>query len=293
MKVISLFDGISCGRVALEKAGINVEEYISYEIDRSAIKISKKNWPDIVQKGDVELADFYKYEGYDLLIGGSPCQSLSLMMHNRDGLDGKSKLFFEFLRAKEEIKPKYFFFENVSSMDETSELVISELLGCTPIRINSEDFSAQYRPRSYWTNIPVNMNYEKSKELLCDILEDEVDEKYFYQDYKINNFDPTKVLVGYLDSISYRNTSSVYNTNAKIPTLLASGTGKNKAKKIYIDNKVRVLTPIECERLQNLPDNYTAGISESKRYSTLGNGWTVNVIAHIFSGLPDIYKKEI
>ena len=155
MNVLSLFDGISCGRVALERAGITVDRYIAYEIDPIAIKISSSNYPDIEHMGDVTTADFKQYEGIDLLIGGSPCQSLSITMSKtRKHLDGKSKLFFEYVRALEEAKPKYFLFENVASMNQESKEVISELLGCEPILINSDDFSAQSRPRLYWTNIP-------------------------------------------------------------------------------------------------------------------------------------------
>ena len=181
MKVLSLFDGISCGMVALERAGIPVERYVAYEIEESAIKISKHNYPQIEHCGDVTTADFTQYQGFDLLIGGSPCQSLSIVQsQTRQHLDGKSKLFFEFVRAKEEMKPKYFLFENVASMNEESKQAISYCLGCEPIFIDSADFSAQDRPRLYWTNIPVLMNYEKSKTVLGDILETEVDEKYFY-----------------------------------------------------------------------------------------------------------------
>ena len=122
MRVLSLFDGISCGRVALERAGITVDRYVAYEIEPNAIKISKKNYPDIEHRGDVTKADFHEFEGFDLLIGGSPCQSLSITMSKtRQNLNGKSKLFFEFVRALEESKPKYFLFENVASMNEESK----------------------------------------------------------------------------------------------------------------------------------------------------------------------------
>ena len=158
MKVLSLFDGISCGMVALERAGIPVDRYVAYEIDPNAIKISQKNYPLIEHCGDVTTADFTQYRGFDLLIGGSPCQSLSIVQSKtRQHLDGKSKLFFEFVRALEEVKPKYFLFENVASMNEESKQVISELLGCEPVFIDSKNFSAQERPRFYWTNIPADV----------------------------------------------------------------------------------------------------------------------------------------
>ena len=162
MKVLSLFDGISCGMVALERAGIPVERYVAYEIEPNAIKISEKNYPHIEHCGDVTTADFTQYKGFDLLIGGSPCQSLSIVQSKtRQNLDGKSKLFFEFVRAKEEMQPKWFLFENVASMNEESKHAISNCLGCDPIFIDSGDFSAQERPRYYWINIPVLLNYEK------------------------------------------------------------------------------------------------------------------------------------
>ena len=127
MNVLSLFDGISCGRVALERAGIAVDRYVAYEIDKNAIKVSKKNYPKIEHCGDVTTADFSQYKGFDLLIGGSPCQSLSIIQSKtRKNLDGKSKLFFEFVRAKNEMQPKYFLFENVASMNNESRQVISD-----------------------------------------------------------------------------------------------------------------------------------------------------------------------
>ena len=184
MKVLSLFDGISCGRVALERAGIPVERYVAYEIEPNAIKISKKNWPDIEHCGDVTKADFTQYQGFDLLIGGSPCQSLSIVQSKtRQHLDGKSKLFFEFVRALEQVRPRWFLFENVASMNEESERVISDLLGRRPLFFDSGDFSAQKRPRLYWTNLPIlRPVFTRSNLVLADILqpESEVDEKYYY-----------------------------------------------------------------------------------------------------------------
>ena len=177
MKVLSLFDGISCGRVALERSGILAEKYFAYEIEQSAVKISKKNYPDIIHCGDVTKADFKQYDGIDLLIGGSPCQSLSITRSKtREHLDGKSKLFFEYVRALEEVRPRYFLFENVASMNDESKAVISECLGCEPVLIDSNCFSAQDRARLYWTNIP----FEKDELTECDlilqdILENEVD----------------------------------------------------------------------------------------------------------------------
>ena len=155
MKVLSLFDGISCGMVTLERAGIPVERYVAYEIDENAIKVSKQNYPHIEHCGDVTKADFTKYKGFDLLIGGSPCQDFSTLNRTRDGLDGqKSHLFWEFVRALNEAKPKYFLLENNVSMSKEAKETITNVLGVSPIKINSSLVSGQMRNRLYWTNIP-------------------------------------------------------------------------------------------------------------------------------------------
>lgn len=155
MNVISLFDGISCGMLALLRVGIKVDKYIAYEIDKYAMIVSHKNFPDIIQKGSVVNADFTQYKGFDLLIGGSPCQDLSIAKTNRQGLLGsRSSLFFEYVNALNIIKPKYFLFENVASMSKENKDIISKCLGVEPIMINSALVSAQQRKRLYWTNIP-------------------------------------------------------------------------------------------------------------------------------------------
>ena len=287
MKVLSLFDGISCGMVALERADIPVEKYVAYEIEPNAIKISKKNYPQIEHCGDVTTADFTQYQGFDLLIGGSPCQSLSIVQsQTRTHLDGKSKLFFEFVRAMEENKPEFFLFENVASMNEESKHAISNCLGCEPIFIDSGDFSAQERPRYYWTNIPVTFNYEKSKAVLGDILEEVVEDKYFYN-FPLLNIDLSKQVCATMDFKNHDMHKRIFNPKFKVHTLTTCG-GGNTQKKVYINGKARKLTPIEYERLQTLPDNYTAGVADSHRYNALGNGWTVDVIAHIFKGLKGV-----
>ena len=285
MKVLSLFDGISCGMVALERAKIPVERYVAYEIEPNAIKISKKNYPQIEHCGDVTTADFTQYKGFELLIGGSPCQSLSIVQsQTRQHLDGKSKLFFEFVRAKEEMQPKYFLFENVASMNEESRQAISSCLGCTPIYIDSGLFSAQERPRLYWTNFPVKLPLVTSSAVLADVLENEVDEKYFY-DHPLLNIDLTKKVCATMDFKNHEIHKRVFNPAFKCHTLTTCG-GGNTQKKVYINGRARKLTPLEYERLQTLPDNYTAGVADSHRYTVCGNGWTVDVIAHILTYLP-------
>lgn len=284
IRVLSLFDGISCGMVALERAGILVERYVAYEIEPNAIKISKKNYPQIEHCGDVTTADFTQYKGFDLLIGGSPCQSLSIVQSKtRQNLDGKSKLFFEFVRALEEMKPKYFLFENVASMKNECKEVISELLGCESIFIDSKDFSAQQRPRYYWTNIPVTKITNSCNEVLKDIMETNVDEKYFYN-YPLLDVDMSKQVCATMDFKNHDIHKRIFNPDFKCHTLTTCG-GGNTQKKVLDKGRARKLTPLEYERLQTLPDNYTAGISNTARYTACGNGWTVAVIAHILKGL--------
>ncbi len=284
MKVLSLFDGISSGMVALERAKIPVEWYIAYEIEPNAIKISEKNYPKIEHKGDVTKANFTQYKEANLLIGGSPCQSLSIVQsQTRQHLDGKSKLFFEFVRAKEEMQPEYFLFENVASMNEESKRAISNCLGCEPILIDSADFSAQDRSRLYWTNIPVSRNYEKSKLVLRDVLQDDVEEKYFYNcSFDFHGLD--KKVCATLHINGHDILKRVNNPDFKCQTLTTCG-GGNTQKKVYINDRCRKLTPLEYERLQTLPDGYTDGVADSHRYTAIGNGWTVDVIAHIFKNL--------
>ena len=289
MKILSLFDGISCGMVALERAGIPVEKYVAYEIEPNAIKISEKNYPQIEHKGDVTTADFREYANFDLLIGGSPCQSLSIVQSKtRQNLDGKSKLFFEFVRAFEEMKPKYFLFENVASMKDECKQVISECLGCEPIFIDSADFSAQSRPRYYWTNIPVNMMYEKSNKVLVDIMETNVDENFFYN-YPLTNIDMSKQVCAIMDFKNHDIHKRIFNPAFKCHTLTTCG-GGNTQKKVMDNGRARKLTPLEYERLQTLPDGYTSCVSNTARYTAIGNGWTVDVIAHIFKGLAETAK---
>ena len=285
MKVLSLFDGISCGMVALERVGIPVERYFAYEIEPNAIKISEKNYPMIEHCGDVTVADFTQYRGFDAVIAGSPCQSLSITTgKNRTHLQGKSRLCWEFVRALEEVKPRYFLFENVASMNEESKCIISEVLGCKPIFIDSEDFSAQSRGRLYWTNIPVDvLHITKSNVVLGDILQTDVPEKYFYDcGFDFLGFDKTVCAILHINGHDIL--KRVNSPFAKCQTLTCVS-GGHQQKKVLVDGRCRKLTPVEYERLQTLPDNYTAGVSDVARYTACGNGWTVDVIAHIFTNL--------
>lgn len=284
MRVLSLFDGISCGHVALERAGIPVEVYYASEIDKYAIQITQKNYPDTIQLGDVTKLDGTSLKNkIDLLIGGSPCQSLSITMsQTRQNLDGKSKLFFEYVRILNEVQPKYFLLENVASMKDECKKIISEYMGVEPVLINSNCFSAQDRPRLYWTNIPVNVFGLKECNLcLQDIMESNVDEKYYYN-YPLYNIDMNKQVCAYMDFKNNEMHKRIFNPAFKCHTLTTCG-GGNTQKKVLDNGRARKLTPLEYERLQTLPDNYTSCVSNSQRYNTCGNGWTVDVIAHIFS----------
>lgn len=287
MKVLSLFDGISCGRVALERAGIPVEVYYASEIDPNAIKVTQNNYPDTIQVGDVTKLDTSTLPEIDLLMGGSPCQSLSITTSvKRQNLDGKSKLFFEYVRVLNEVKPKWFLLENVASMKQECADVISSHLGVKPIFINSRAFSAQDRPRLYWTNIPVEPFISEHPSVLKDIMQDEVDEKYYYNcGFDFHGLD--KCVCATLHINGHDILKRVHSPYYKCHTLTAV-CGGNQQKKVYDNGSVRKLTPIEYERLQTLPDEYTDCVSDGARYKALGNGWTVDVIAHIFRGLKGI-----
>jgi len=281
MNVLSLFDGISCGQVALERAGIKVDNYYASEIDKYAIQVTMKNYPNTIQIGDVTKVTAVGLPKIDLLIGGSPCQSLSIVQSKtRQNLDGKSKLFFEFVRVLNEVKPKYFLFENVASMNEESKQVISNYLGCEPIFIDSADFSAQDRPRLYWTNKPIKERPLKSELVLSDILESNVEPKYFY-DCGFDFYGEQKKVCANLHINGHDILKRVNSKKFKCQTLTTCG-GGNTQKKVYENGKCRKLTPVEYERLQTLPDNYTKGIANTNRYTVIGNGWTVDVIAFIF-----------
>ncbi len=289
MKILSLFDGISCARVALERAGIKVDEYYASEIDKYAIQVSKKNYPDIKQVGSV--VDFHPTPlvKVDLICGGSPCQDLSNYKYDRGdvkGLDGeKSNLFYHFVRLVKELKPKYFLLENVASMEQRWADIISKELGVNPIMINSALVCGAERKRLYWTNIPnVIQPHDKNIKLedIC-LKAEEVPEKYWNTKYNFTLHEEDKKVRATIHLNGHRQAKEVYNIKNKCNTLLCDGNGGNLVKKIYQNGRVRKLTPLEYERLQTLPDNYTDCVSDSRRYTSIGNGWTVDVVAHILS----------
>jgi site-specific DNA-cytosine methylase len=290
MKVLSLFDGISCGRVALERAGIKVDKYYASEIEKRPIEISQKNYPDIIQVGDITKLKGKDFKDIDLIIGGSPCQSFS-NAGNRKGFDGKSGLFYEFVRLVNEIKPKYFLLENVKMKQEWQD-IISEELGVKPVEINSSLVSGQNRKRLFWTNIPNVIQPEDKGILLTNILEQEIDEKYYLNESQIKtinrNFGSKGKTInlddGLIEKITYPSRINKKPLNIKSPTLVAAmGMGGGNVPVIIKNRRIRKFTEIECERLQTLPDNYTSGVCSTARYKAIGNGWTVDVIAHILS----------
>lgn len=296
LRVLSLFDGISCGHVALERAGIEVEKYFASEVDLYAIKITQKNYPGTVQLGDITKItedDLDAIGPIDLVIGGSPCQDLSNYKYyigDVQGLKGdKSRLFYDFLRILKYVKPRHFLLENVASMEDIQKDIISDLLGVQPIMINSALVCAAERKRYYWTDLPVTEPEDKGI-LLKDIVlnSEEVPAKYWYTKYDFTVHDGDVKVKCTLHLNGHRQVKEVYGLNHKCNTLLCDGDGGNRVKKVYQDGRVRKLMPLEYERLQTLPDGYTDGFSDSRRYTAIGNGWTVDVIAHIFKGLKNI-----
>lgn len=309
MRVLSLFDGICCGHLALERAGIKIDSYDAYEIEKNAIKATETNFPDVVQHGDVTIEDFTKYKGkIDLLIGGSPCTNLS-MAGNGQGLKGsQSKLFYEYARAIKEAQPKYFLLENVIMKKEWED-IITNILGVEPIEINSSLVSAQNRRRLYWTNIP-NVTLPEDKNItLEDILEDiEFPNPAAIRGRRLNK----ATIVGRrLDENGHRK-----DTDKTIPItqyLEVRATNTDKSNCLTTVDKDNVLTPLpigrhpdafknnlpfryyttkEMCRLQTVPDDFLNMIPDSAARKALGNGWTVDVIAHIFSFLPNEYKED-
>lgn len=311
LRVLSLFDGISCGRVALERAGIEVETYYASEICDYSMKIAKKNYPDIIEIGDVREIKPEKYKNIDLLIGGSPCQSFSFAsnmvgMSTKEKIDvitleqyldlkengfefeGFSYLFWEYVRVLKTVNPKYFLLENVK-MAEKWKKIITNALGVEPIMINSELVSAQSRERLYWTNIP-NVGQPTDKHVyIDDIIQNDIEHTYLPRtrlDY--TNYNKSKV-----DKTIHKNTATQIGNSRKFGNAVRSNGKAFTLRRVnpngIIDENfnIREYTPIEAERLQTLPDDYTliTGIKKKERYEVIGDGWTIDVIVHIFNRL--------
>ena len=355
INVLSLFDGMSCGQIALNRAGIEYENYFASEIDKYAMQVTMKNYPSTQQVGSVIDVKVQILPRIDLLIGGSPCQGFSFAGKQLNFDDPRSKLFFEFVRLLKETKPKYFLLENVI-MKKEYEQIITEHLGVESIFINSSMVSAQNRKRLYWTNIP-NIEELKDKGITWgDVREHGVNtESYYYTEKAMQwlakvSQSKSKTLTVHNDSDKMQmleashskkysnqrffgiidlpdNTQSIgamrgrylidgkrqdgkqitkgltkqyieFRHDGKTNTLTTVGKD-NVVVPFTLPNRIpadefffRYITPLECERLQTVPDNYTSCVSDTQRYRMLGNGWTVDVIAHIFSSLRSLNETN-
>lgn len=293
MRVLSLCGGVETGYLALKNLGIPVEEYHTFEILPEAIAVSSYHFPEIVHHGDLYKANWEDFKGFDLVMGGMCCQSLSRVRIEdslvNNGLVGKSGIVYELQKAIEIIKPKYFFAENVVPSRDEDLQELNRIMGIKGVLINSGLFSAQDRPRYYWTNIPMTPILTYSSLAIKDIMEHNVAEKYFYnKPFKI--IDPDKRVCAELQVNSMEMNKRIYNVNYKAPTLTCINGGYHH-RKIMDNGRPRKLTEIEYERLQGFPDNFTnveingRPISSTKRYSMMGNAWTLPVIEYIFRNL--------
>ena len=349
MKVLSLFDGMSCGQIALDRLGIKVDKYYASEIDKYAIQVTQENFPETIQIGDVCNIKAEDYQDVDLIMAGSPCQGFSFAGKQLAFDDPRSALFFEFIRLLKEIKPKYFLLENVKMKKEYLQVISEQVSACypeipfgiEPIFINSSLVSAQNRQRYYWTNIPNITQPEERGIVLRDILEIDADtylsekaiaymnrgsKKYTGKKTRAEHYirhesEKSKTLTANMykgipygviatdKEVDIETTTSAngitnikkgtsgkswffeqqtYSKDSKKTRSLKAGSGSGNIPKV-LETKPkqdwRKLTPLECERLQTVPDNYTNQVSNTQRYKMLGNGWTVEVICHILKNM--------
>lgn len=253
VRVLSLFDGMSCGLQALKNAGIKVSEYHAFEIDKAAIKISQKNHPEIIHHGSVVDADFSKFEGFDLVIAGSPCQGFSFVGKQLAFNDPRSKLFFEFVRALKEVKPKYFLLENVRMKQEFIQ-VITEHLGVSEKHINSSKVSAQERRRIYWTNI--NFGEIQDKAVSFGQIKEQCETP--------NSESWHKWWEGKKEFQLKKAFSKILSDDSKAICMVARQVSNWTGNLVEVGGgKLRFITPLEAERLQTLPDGYTEGVNKS------------------------------
>lgn len=288
INVLSLFDGISCGHIALDKAGIPINKYYASEIDKYAIKVTNKNYPETINLGDVTTVSGELFtEKIDLLIGGSPCQGFSQAGKMKNFDDPRSKLFWEYVRILQEVKPKYFLLENVVMKQEWQD-IISEALGVKPIMIDSSLTSAATRKRLYWTNIPGVGQPENLRITFGDIRERDVQEgSIYYTDKGLDWIRRHEKRTG--------KTLRIIGDSDKMQMLEASMYKKYSSQRFFgIEDThgLRYITVTECERCMNVPDGYTDCCSNTQRYKQLGNGWEVNTITHIFRTLKNVLEKR-
>lgn len=281
MNFMSLFDGYSSAMLALKKNGVIAENYFASEIDVYAKKVSAANFPEIKQIGAVENINTKNLPEIDILVGGSPCQGFSYAGKQLNFNDPRSALFFQFVRILNETNPKYFLLENVKMKQEYQD-VISQKLGVKPIQIDSSLVSAQNRKRLYWTNIP-NITQPADKCLTIKNVVD--DENCFFSSAGRDLQKQRRLRAKTLKSACL--TARYYKGVKSDGAPFVYFGNKEKGDVFDYDEKIdyRMLTPLECERLQTVPDNYTNHVSNTQRYKMLGNGWTVDVIAHIFKNI--------
>ena len=296
MNVLSLFDGMSCGQIALNRIGVKYDKYFASEIKENAIKVTQHNYPNTIQLGSVVNVKAHDLPKIDLLIGGSPCQDLSQANKERTGLDGlKSSLFFEYFRLYEELKPTYFLLENVSMSDE-DYMIISEMMGTEPVRINSSLVSGQLRDRFYWTNIgeeyydlfgnrKCDIPLPKNKNIqLSDIIENGFVDRQKSRALLESDSRPLRTPV----KMFHRYCSTGFTTlvfkdqETYIKMVEMYNNGKHKDPIFHPDN-LRYLYQTELEKLQTVPKGYTGILKRDEAASLLGDGWTVDVIAHILN----------
>ena len=291
MNVLSLFDGMSCGQIALNQLGFKVDNYFASEIEPASIKVAKHNFPNTIHIGDVTKVKGSELPKIDLLIGGSPCQGFSFAGKQLNFNDPRSALFFEFVRLLKETNPKYFLLENVRMKTEYQDVITEHLNWIEPIAINSSLVSAQNRNRLYWTNIPNVDQPEDKKIVLKEIMQDLPFKdgllKYTYnkKDFKLGSLCHH---IGTANLKGGQQLKRVYAETGKSPTLTTISGGCQEKKVSNNKGLWRELSPIEYERLQTVPDNYTEGVKKSARYTMLGNGWTVDVIKHIFRNMNEL-----
>ncbi len=303
MNILSLFDGISIAKYAIESLNLKIDNYFSSEIDKYAIQVSKNNYSDILRLGDVRYIKNVKVP-IDLLIGGFPCQSFSIAGNKKGIEDQRGNLVFEVKRLIDTVKPKFFVLENVNSMKKQHKDFLDELFNIKHIMLDASLVSAQQRKRIFWaaklnecTNKYEQVIISQPKDrniFLKDILQDGnvdrlksycLDANYYkganWQQYKTKGRRQL-VQVGYIGSNSQGN--RIYSTQGKSVSLSANGGGRGAKTGLYeVEGKYRKLTPIECERLMSLPDDYTKGVSDTQRYKCLGNGFNAEIIKHIIS----------
>lgn len=277
MIVLSLFDGMSCGYEALERAGIFVEKYYASEIDKHAMQIAKKNHPNIVHLGDVTRWREWDIPKPDLIIGGSPCQGFSFAGKQLAFDDPRSKLFFDMIDIIDHYDPDFRLLENVKMKKEYMD-VITEYMCVEPHFINSSLVSAQNRQRYYWYNWNAPTPEDRGI-MLADVI-DELDNQpniEGWQQWWIENgnFQLKKQYSCIMDD----NQKAICMTARQVLSW-------NGNLKRCNNGLLRFLNTVEAERLQTLPDNYTEGVSNTQRYKMIGNGWTVEVLAHLFSHMP-------